>query len=98
LLSGNGSAYRSKPWRQAFEALGLTPKRTRPYTPHTNGKAERLIKTLVSEGPLAWAHRAQQSEIAGWGDSRIYNPHRCHIALAGGRTPYQQLAMLRITE
>ena len=33
LLSDNGSAYRSKPWRQACEALGLTAKRTMPYTP-----------------------------------------------------------------
>ena len=30
VLSDNGSAYRSRPWKQACEALGLTPKRTRP--------------------------------------------------------------------
>jgi transposase InsO family protein len=41
VLSDNGSAYRSKPRRQAGEALELTAKRTRPYTPGTNGKAER---------------------------------------------------------
>jgi len=51
LLSDNGSAYRSKPWRHACEAVGLTPKRTRHYTPHTNAKDE-FIKTLVSE----WAY------------------------------------------
>ena len=43
VLSDNGSAYRSRPWKQTCEALGLTPKRTRPYTPRTNGKAERFI-------------------------------------------------------
>jgi hypothetical protein len=37
VLSDTGSACRSKPWRQACEALGLTPKCTRPYTPRTNG-------------------------------------------------------------
>ena len=52
VLTDNGSAYRSKPWRQACEALGLSAKRTRPYTPRTNGKAERFIKTLVHE----WAY------------------------------------------
>jgi transposase InsO family protein len=49
VVSDNGSAYRSKPWRHACEALGLPAKRTRPYTPRTNGKAERFIKTLVHE-------------------------------------------------
>ena len=52
VLSDNDSAYHSKPWRLAYEALGLTAKRTRPYTPRTNGKGERFIKTLVNE----WAY------------------------------------------
>ena len=46
------SAYRSKPWREACSALGLIPKSTRPYSPQTNGKAERFIKTLLAE----WAY------------------------------------------
>jgi transposase InsO family protein len=41
VLSENGSAYRSKPWRKACEALGMTAERTKPYTPRTNGKADR---------------------------------------------------------
>ncbi len=60
VLSDNGSAYRFKPWRQACEALGLTPKRTRPYTPRTNGKAERFIKTLLAE----WAYSLQFNNSA----------------------------------
>ena len=52
VLSDNGSAYRSKPWREACSALGLISKRTRPYSPQTNGKAERFIKTLLAE----WAY------------------------------------------
>ena len=43
VLLENGSSYRFKPWRQACEALGLSAKRTRPYTPRTNGKAELFI-------------------------------------------------------
>ena len=35
-----------------MRGLVLTPKRTRPYTPRTNGKAERFIKTLLVE----WAY------------------------------------------
>ena len=48
----DSSAYRSKPLREACSALGLILKRTRPYTPRTNGKAERFIKTLLAE----WAY------------------------------------------
>jgi transposase InsO family protein len=55
VLSDNGSAYRSRPWREACSALGLTPKRTRPYTPRTNGKAERFIKTLLAKWAYAMA-------------------------------------------
>ena len=52
LVSNNCSAYRSKPLRQACEVLGLTLKRTRTYTPRTNGKTERFIKSLLHE----WAN------------------------------------------
>jgi len=49
VLSDNDSAYRSKPWRLACEALGLTTQRSRPDTQRTKGKTKRFIKTLVSE-------------------------------------------------
>ncbi len=52
ILSDNGSAYRSGEWRKACKALDLKPIRTRPYTPRTNGKAERFIRTLLEE----WAY------------------------------------------
>ncbi|WP_369699352.1 integrase core domain-containing protein [Cyanobium sp. PCC 7001] len=52
ILSDNGSAYRSGEWRKACKALNLRPIRTKPYTPTTNGKAERFIRTLLKE----WAY------------------------------------------
>jgi len=83
-LSDNRSTYRSKPWRQACQALGLTAKRTTPYTPRTNGKAKRFIKTLVHE----WAYGLsfQSSEERNRWLRRylaIHNSRRCHMALAG---------------
>jgi len=98
VLSDNGSAYRSRRWREACSALGLMPKRTRPYTPRTNGKAERFIKTLLAE----WAYSMDfQNSIERnrWLASylAIYNRRRCHMGLAG-RTPIQQLGLLRATE
>lgn len=43
VLSDNGSAYKSHGWRKAAQVMGLTMKKTSPYTPRTNGKAERFI-------------------------------------------------------
>ena len=49
VLSDNGHAYRSHAWRAACERLGISPRRTRPYTPRTNGKAEAFIGTCLRE-------------------------------------------------
>jgi len=77
-------AYRSKPWREACSALGLIPKRTRPYTPRTNGKAERFIKTLLAEWAYSMAFQTSQ-ERNRWLPRylAIDNGRRCHMALAG---------------
>ena len=52
VMTDNGSAYRSRAWRVRCEQLGLRHLRTRPYTPRTNGKAERFIQTLLR----SWAY------------------------------------------
>jgi transposase InsO family protein len=94
ILSDNGSAYRSGDWRKACRALELKPIRTKPYTPRTNGKAERFIKTLLSE--WAYAMAFQTSEERNCWLPRylaIYNGRRCHMAL-GGLSPQQRLQLL----
>jgi transposase InsO family protein len=52
VISDSGSAYISKAFAKACGILGLKHIRTRPYTPRTNGKAERFIQTLCRE----WAY------------------------------------------
>jgi transposase InsO family protein len=52
VLSDNGAAYRSHAWRDACAELGISPKRTRPYWPQTNGKIERFHR-ILAEG---WAY------------------------------------------
>lgn len=97
-LSDNGSAYRSKTWQAAWATIGLTPKRTRMYTPSTNDKAERIIKTLLAE--WAYAMAFQNSEDRNRWLSRyleICSGRRWHMALAG-RIPNHQLNLLRATE
>jgi transposase InsO family protein len=98
VLSDNGSSYRSGEWRKACSAMDLKPIRTKPYTPRTNGKAERFIKTLVNE--WAYAMPFQTSEERNLWLPRylgIYNGHRCHMAL-GGLNPQQCLQRLLIAE
>ena len=51
LLTDNGSSYRSHQFRRACQHMGLKHRRTRPYSPQTNGKAERFIRPLCANGP-----------------------------------------------
>jgi len=78
VLSDSGSTYRSKPWQEACSVLGLTPKRIRPYTPRTNGKAERFIKTLLAEWAYSMAFQTSE-ERKRWLPRylAIYNGRRC---------------------
>jgi len=82
LLTDNGSCYRSKLLAKACRHLGLRHSFTRPYRPRTNGKAERLIQTLLRE----WAYRfvyqssiQRQRCLAHY--QHFYNWHRQHQAL-----------------
>jgi transposase InsO family protein len=84
VLTDNGAAYRSHRWREACRALGLRHLRTRPYTPRTNGKAERFIQTLLRQWAYRYAyptsaHRTRA--LAGW--LRWYNRRRPHASLGG---------------
>jgi len=54
IMTDNGSAYKSHAFRKALSAAGLRHIRTKPYTPRTNGKAERFIQTSLRE----WAYAA----------------------------------------
>ena len=84
VLTDNGACYRSLPWRDALAAAGITHKRTRPYRPQTNGKVERLNRTLLDEWAYARPYRSEQERrdaFPQWLHS--YNHHRGHTALNG---------------
>ena len=83
VMTDNGSAYRSHHWRQACGALALRHLRTRPYTPRTNGKAERFIQTSLREWAYARPFATSDERTAAlipWLDH--YNTARPHAALA----------------
>lgn len=95
LLTDNGGAYRSRVFRQARVAAGLEHRFTRPYTPRTNGKAERFIQMLLRKWARrhaypSSAHRAKA--LPGW--LRWYNRRRPHGSL-GGLPPISRVSHVR---
>ena len=93
VMTDNGSCYISKDFAKACKKLRLRHIRTRPYTPKTNGKAERFIQTALREWAYAKAYlnsdqRAQ--ELPAW--LHRYNWHRPHGSLKAN-TPISQLGL-----
>ena len=86
-MSDNRLAYLSRSFAKACKVLGLKHIRTRPYTPRTNGKAERFIQILCKEWASTMACQNSQ-ELDNWlpGYLSIYNQLRKQSAL-GGRSP-----------
>lgn len=86
ILTDNGTGYRSKKMQRACTRYKLRHLRTRPYTPRTNGKAERLIQTALREWAYARPYcSSRQRREALPAFLHRYNFHRPHTAL--GRKP-----------
>ena len=91
VLSDNGGCYRSKLFAAAAERLGIGLRKTRPYRPQTNGKAERFIRTLLTEWAYAQPFHdtaARTAALPGFVD--FYNRIRPHWSL-GGQPPVSRL-------
>jgi transposase InsO family protein len=91
VMTDNGSAYKSRMFAAALNHHGVTHKRTRPYTPKTNGKAERFIQSSIRE----WAYATPFSSSAERHTAmhpwlHDYNTARPHSAL-GGKPPITRL-------
>jgi transposase InsO family protein len=91
LLTDNGSAFRSKAFRRACVSLGIKQIFTRPYTPRTNGKAERFIQSALREWAYGFAYN-DSAERAAMLERWIhhYNWHRPHHGI-GRVAPMQRL-------
>jgi transposase InsO family protein len=90
VLTDNGSPYLSRAFAQACARGRVRHRRTKPYTPRTNGKAERFIQSMLRE----WAYQRpfyssaeRRRALAGW--IRHYNGRRLHAAI--GTTPLARL-------
>jgi transposase InsO family protein len=95
VMTDNGSCYKAFAFRRACKRLGLRHIRTRPYTPRTNGKAERFIQTALREWAYAKAYdtsRQRAAELPYW--IHRYNWHRPHGSI-GSVPPISILGLTR---
>lgn len=93
VMTDNGSCYKAFAFRRACKRLGLRHIRTKPYTPRTNGKAERFIQTALREWAYAKAYDTSQQradELPYW--MHHYNWHRPHGSI-GSVPPISTLGL-----
>ena len=91
IMTDNGAAYRSHDFRRTCADAGLRHLRTKPYTPRTNGKAERFIQTALREWAYARPYAsssARRQAIDPW--LHHYNHHRPHAGI-NAATPAARL-------
>ena len=92
VISDNAFAYRhSAAFRAVINAHGITQKFIRPHCPWTNGKAERLNRTLATEWAYARAwtsNTARAAALPTWLDH--YNLDRAHLGIEG-RNPIDRI-------
>ena len=95
LLTDNGSAFRSRDFAKACEALDIKHRFTRAYRPQTNGKAERFIQSALREWAYGWTYQNslhRSAALASW--QHHYNWHRPHSGI-GGAAPMSRLSSSR---
>jgi transposase InsO family protein len=95
VMTDNGNCYRSKAFADACRQLGIKHIMTKPYTPQTNGKAERFIQSALREWAYATAFENSDQRATAlpvW--LHRYNWHRPHASL-GKNTPISRLPLAR---
>jgi transposase InsO family protein len=95
VMTDNGSAYKSHRFRKALRLLKIKHIRTRPYTPRTNGKAERFIQTCLREWAYVKAYPSSKRRNAALPTFiNRYNRKRPHASL-NGKSPADALQLKR---
>ena len=81
-MTDNAFCYVQRQYATAIAGLGLRHLRTRPYTPRTNGKAERFIQTALREWAYTKPYRSSHARAGALGPFLTsYNtagPHTAH--------------------
>ena len=95
VMTDNGSSFRSHRYAKALRRLRIRHLRTKPYTPKTNGKAERFVQTSLREWAYARAYDTSDqraAELPVW--LHRYNWHRPHGSL-GAKPPISKIALTK---
>lgn len=95
VMTDNGACYKSTDFAKACRDLKIKHIRTKPYTPKTNGKAERFIQTALREWAYARAYETSDQRAADlplW--THLYNWHRPHGGIKD-KTPISRLGLTR---
>ena len=93
VMTDNGSCYKAGNFAKACKDLKIRQIRTKPYTPKTNGKAERFIQTALREWAYARAYTTSDQRAAHlplW--THLYNWHRPHGGIKD-HTPISRLGL-----
>jgi transposase InsO family protein len=95
VMTDNGKNFIAREFVGEVIRLGARHLRTRPYTPRTNGKAERFIQTCLREWAYAKPYHTSAERTAALPEfQRYYNQERPHLGIQG-RSPQQRLRELR---
>jgi len=90
VLTDNGTCFKRR-WREACDRQTIAVRKTRPYRPQTNGKAERFIRTLLETWAYAYPYEHERDRLAALPAALdSYNRFRRHRAL-DGFTPLQRV-------
>lgn len=91
-LTDNGSPYVSRAFAEVLRQHGIQHRRTRPYTPRTNGKAEAMVKLLINRWAYARPYRSSAERTRAL-DAFLwnYNHRRPHGGL-NGATPISRVS------
>jgi transposase InsO family protein len=95
VMTDNGSSFRSRRYAKGLRRLKIKHLRTKPYTPKTNGKAERFVQTSLREWAYARAYNTSEeraAELPIW--LHRYNWHRPHGSI-GAKPP---ISRIRLTD
>lgn len=93
VMTDNGVSFRSHRYAKALRMLKIKHLRTKPYTPKTNGKAERFVQTSLREWAYARAYQTSDqraAELPWW--LHRYNWHRPHAGIRA-KTPISRLVL-----
>jgi transposase InsO family protein len=93
IMTDNGSSFRSRRYAKALRRLRIKHLRTKPYTPKTNGKAERFVQTSLREWAYARAYKTSDeraAELPFW--LHRYNWHRPHGSI-GAKPPISRIRL-----